>query len=343
MAKGAIRHSKIRSYTPPSSPSISRMCIDDDSSSSESLKVSLLHNGTTAQTIQYSNAKHELARRSRASAPLPELPIILEKNDTPSVQEHQEHQEQQDQPVLKESKFKDKGFTVNVAGPYTAPTISALRAKILIIVGGGVAITPFLSYLEALVSQVKDAKGDSRKTAALPKAAHFFWTTRNASDLLFAEPLLLEILGNPDLSKIIYLHLHLTTKLPQAKHNPKMSGTAAAQLFREAIAMSNETIKKDKSFDNWPRSKDYDLLYLEHTINGKATWLPISFGRPKWREEFYFIGRHHGKYHVNVYACGGDNFMEALQAECDFCNARNSSEYVQTVQRFHFTHERFDD
>ena len=219
-------------------------------------------------------------------------------------------------------------ITVNTAGPYSAPTLSAKNKNVLIVVGGGVGITPFLSYLETLVSLDSESR---TAMGQLPDAAHFFWTTRSADDLLFAWPLLQRILSSNTLRERIFLHIHVTTRLPK--------GNAPAMLFREAIARQNKRIKSDlAAWQHLPRSWSNNDVMLCRVTN--AHGIPIAFGRPNFTDEFYFVGKNHLSKDVSVYACGNTGLVETLQRTVKLSNQRNKKRGA--TQRFHFHHERFD-
>ena len=237
--------------------------------------------------------------------------------------------------VLLHGILSSSDLAVNVAGPYSAPTLSAKNDRVLIVVGGGVGITPFLSYLETLVSLTENEGKDPRtqESKGLPNVAHFFWSTRMVDDVHFAMPLLNKILRSKLLSKRIFIHIHVTTRLPK-------SDAGSAMLFREAIAMQSKKIKSDTTgaFDDLPRSRSNDVLLVR--VSDEGFGIPIAFGRPNFKDEFYFIGRNFPGYHVSVYACGSPALVGSLQQECTRSNKRNESN--GRVQRFQFSHERFD-
>ena len=233
------------------------------------------------------------------------------------------------------SSASSASIMVNVAGPYSAPTVSAGSDRVLIVVGGGVGITPFLSYLEMLASLESGGEegkvGQSPSPRGLPQAAHFFWSTRVVDDVLFAWPLLQRILKSPQLRNVIFLHIHVTKTVPKKDH-------AASMLFRQTIARQNERIKADATMNHLPRARNNDLLYCRAGPTDEG--IPIAFGRPNFKEEFYSIGKDHTTSDVSVYVCGNPGLVGHLQQMVDLSNSRNKSTGV--AQRFQLRQERFD-
>mmetsp|Transcript_69337 Transcript_69337/g.151399 ORF Transcript_69337/g.151399 Transcript_69337/m.151399 type:complete len:1049 (+) Transcript_69337:114-3260(+) len=108
-------------------------------------------------------------------------------------------------------------------GPYLAPTATALSHEVLVAVGAGVGITPFLSLMSTIISIIGKGAG-----GALPlKEAHFFWMTRSADELLFGRRQFTRIVTDPTLRGKVYLHLHITQK--------DIHADAASYLFREIV------------------------------------------------------------------------------------------------------------
>ncbi|CAK0793053.1 unnamed protein product [Prorocentrum cordatum] len=109
-------------------------------------------------------------------------------------------------------------------GPYAAPAQSALSCPILVAVGAGVGITPFLSLMSSLISLIEDS---SESEELRMKEAHFFWMTRSMDEFLFGRKHLTRIAQCHRLRQKIHLHLHMTAREPE--------GDAAAFLFRQAV------------------------------------------------------------------------------------------------------------
>jgi len=129
---------------------------------------------------------------------------------------------------------------VAIDGPYMAPTQSALTKKVLVAVGAGVGITPFLSLMSTIISQLEDEgdlpgiAGGSRghgKFARLLEV-HFYWMTRNAEEFLFAQTQISRIMTHKSLLGKVFIHLHVTGKAPEKD--------ASGFVFREALRRQSE-------------------------------------------------------------------------------------------------------
>eukprot|EP00435_Cladocopium_sp_Y103_P066471 s922_g28.t1 len=107
-------------------------------------------------------------------------------------------------------------------GPFSAPTQSALDKRVLIAVGAGVGVTPFISLLSTLVSELVSAE-----TKHGLVEAHFYWISREPTDFIFAWNILQKWLKHPILQSKIFIHLYCTAKGP----TQNLKGF----LFREAV------------------------------------------------------------------------------------------------------------
>jgi len=120
-----------------------------------------------------------------------------------------------------------------IDGPYTAPTQSALQKKVIVAVGAGVGITPFLSMMSSIISLLEDE--DPSNDPPL-KEAHFFWMTRSMDEFLFGRKYFSKILQLPHLRDRVFLHLHMTGSVPEKD--------PSAYVFREALKRQSEIDRK---------------------------------------------------------------------------------------------------
>jgi len=162
-------------------------------------------------------------------------------------------------------------------GPYSAPTQSAMKKEILIAVGAGVGITPFLSLLSTAISTIVEHPKQTQM-----KEAHFFWMTRNMDELLFGRKLFVKIVSIPHLRDKIFLHLHMTAREPD-KH-----GTAF--LFRDAIRRQSVVDRRffKEVFDRsttaaellwgpqlpwcWVNGSMLDVMWVGALVDDSAKW-----------------------------------------------------------------------
>jgi len=215
-------------------------------------------------------------------------------------------------------------------GPYPAPAAAALRCPVLLAVGAGVGITPFLSLIETLAER-ELAAADGRRSSELLEA-RCYWITRSAEAFLFGWPLLRKLLAHAHLRKRIVFHLHTTARAPE--------GDGAAYLFREAVAQQSARILEG----GCPTATADALFVAVDGVGGGGVDEPaeagvcIHFGRPDFQSELLALAARHPSYDVSVFACGGEPLVESLAAACE---ASERAMRDSTQQRFPLAHERF--
>eukprot|EP00931_Biecheleriopsis_adriatica_P024790 TRINITY_DN15358_c0_g1_i3.p1 TRINITY_DN15358_c0_g1~~TRINITY_DN15358_c0_g1_i3.p1 ORF type:complete len:866 (+),score=144.58 TRINITY_DN15358_c0_g1_i3:152-2749(+) len=112
-------------------------------------------------------------------------------------------------------------------GPYSAPTATALACRVLIAVGSGIGITPFLALMSQLIAALSREEEVDQDDALPLKEAHVFWIARSADEFLFGRLHLSRIVSSCQMQDRIFLHLHLTHK--ESEHD------GPGFLFREAL------------------------------------------------------------------------------------------------------------
>jgi len=176
---------------------------------------------------------------------------------------------------------------VRIDGPYAAPTVSALSQGVLVAVGAGVGITPFLSLMSTIVSHLSDLEG---KEPTL-QAAHLFWMSRSVDEYLFARQHFTKIVDSAHLRGRCFLHLHTTAKEPEK--------CSTAYLFREAVKRQNRVDKRafDEAIQNkvhgahlsrrhmiagpqvplaWLHGSSQDVLWLTDLLKDSADQIEVS-------------------------------------------------------------------
>eukprot|EP00931_Biecheleriopsis_adriatica_P024788 TRINITY_DN15358_c0_g1_i1.p1 TRINITY_DN15358_c0_g1~~TRINITY_DN15358_c0_g1_i1.p1 ORF type:complete len:888 (+),score=150.98 TRINITY_DN15358_c0_g1_i1:52-2664(+) len=116
---------------------------------------------------------------------------------------------------------------VALDGPYSAPTATALACKVLIAVGSGIGITPFLALMSQLIAALSREEEEDQDAALPLKEAHVFWIARSADEFLFGRLHFTRIISRSHMRDRIFLHLHLTHK--------ESSRDGPGFLFREAL------------------------------------------------------------------------------------------------------------
>eukprot|EP00439_Symbiodinium_sp_Y106_P041767 s3994_g5.t1 len=202
---------------------------------------------------------------------------------------------------------------VALDGPYTAPTQSAMDKKVLVAVGAGVGVTPFLSLLMAQL-----LAGHSKLVEA-----HFYWVTRDASEFVFGWQILRRWLRHDVLQSKIFIHLYNTGSQP--------SSNLPAFLFRQAVKHQStehfqpclQRWQADSQIQNpgpqfpwcWAEGGREEPQLLEERL------IPVTFGRPKFMRDISSIGRARPDISVHVYICGNDMLVKDLESVCHQCSA----------------------
>merc|ERR1712151_1356924 len=137
-------------------------------------------------------------------------------------------------------------------------TQSALQKKVIVAVGAGVGITPFLSMMSSIISLLEDE--DPSNDPPL-KEAHFFWMTRNMDEFLFGRKYFSKILQLPHLRDRVFLHLHMTGSVPEKD--------PSAYVFREALKRQSEIDRN--TFQG-----------MVNTVNGEDTVQLLSGAQLPW-------------------------------------------------------------
>lgn len=242
-------------------------------------------------------------------------------------------------------------------GPFTAPTQTALEHEVFIAVGAGVGITPFLSLLSTIINRVRasrqQASSNNRKKVPI-RVAHFFWMTRSADEFLFAKSMFAAVL-HPDLSDVIVLHLHVTSR--------EQEKDAQSFLFREALRRQSRfdrrvfmeatsgkklasTVWKPLCPACWFHGDHQDVLWIDAVFDGASRGkeaadrqLPVVFGRPNFKVEVQQIGDAHPDHDVHIFVCGNDAIVKDLKTVATRCDEMSKAAGRRQCYEVHF--ERF--
>lgn len=262
-------------------------------------------------------------------------------------------------------------------GPFSAPTQSALDKRVLIAVGAGVGVTPFISLLSTLVSELVS------ETKHGLVEAHFYWISREPTEFIFAWNILQKWLKHPILQSKIFIHLYCTAKGP----TQNLKGF----LFREAVR--RQCIVDRKHFKShlsdwlkqnevqslgpqfpwaWAEGGSEDLIWVkcqslesegvaaafktihsEHSSRYSTTSLggedcaemfPVCFGRPHFKRDIASIGKARPGMNIHVYICGNDGLVGDLQSVCNSCAQEalaRSRQNRTALQKYLVHYERF--
>lgn len=241
---------------------------------------------------------------------------------------------------------------VAMDGPYAAPATTAVCSEVLIAIGAGVGITPFLALMSRIVGKLGQGDGTDHF-----EEAHFFWTTRSADEFLFGRRHFTQIVAEPRLRDKVFLHLHLTL------HEPP--NDAPAFVFREAVRRqsnidreifadaASDLTAKDVTRSGcqgphfWVRKvRKHDVFWVSSLVDqaesGANTMLPIIFGRPDFTTEIQAVGKNSPDFDVDVYVCANGVLADSIKDICRVCNLRAKDDVARaSPQRYNFRSENF--
>jgi len=167
-------------------------------------------------------------------------------------------------------------------GPYVAPAQSALQHEVLIAVGAGVGITPFLSLMSTIINTVVDLIETGQSNHNLPlKQMHLFWMTRSADEFLFAKPLFTQISSHPELQKRIILHLHVTAQEP--------TRNVQAFVFREALRRQSQHDRTRFCAVTGDHLKKRDFGMIPSALQCPACWVNHNYQDVLWVSSLFTV------------------------------------------------------
>jgi predicted ferric reductase len=168
-------------------------------------------------------------------------------------------------------------FDVELDGPYGAPTSERMDAKVPVLVGAGIGVTPFASVLESIRLR-------ARRGLPVPERVYFFWLVREQQSFeWFAERLC--TIEREDAEGRFVLRVFVTSVSARDGAGPWLA--AALDALRSRVGR--------------------DAL----TGLRSATGLEA----PQWERELGAIARDHGA-DACVYFCGPEGLADSLRTVC---------------------------
>jgi predicted ferric reductase len=188
-----------------------------------------------------------------------------------------------------------------VRGGYGAPAEGMQGKSYVVMVGGGVGATPFLSFLSAACNAAQ-----MHENVIFPglKSAVFFWVSRDPQDFRWVNTYSSIIAKNPSLARRIQIKLCLTKTL---------ESIATEDVSKEAVSLFWLGIQR--AMRNQNKNKELAAML----------GVPTQFGRPDWDQEFRHISNKLQKsedmmmderFEISVFACGNPMLTESLEKAC---------------------------
>ncbi|KAF0692556.1 Aste57867_16368 [Aphanomyces stellatus] len=192
---------------------------------------------------------------------------------------------------------------VYLDGPVGAPTQAYIQYKTIVMVGGGIGVTPFASVLTDVVTEMRSRKAGGRVDPDFKlEKLYFHWTTRQQDSLRWFEETMNAVHALDADGTMVETHQHLTS----VKDAP------------DAMKLFQAMMHKETGTD---------------VVSGLATRQLTHFGRPKWHDIFGQLAQAHAGETIGVFFCG----PHVIDAELD----RLCREYATTDTRFEYHSEKF--
>jgi len=201
--------------------------------------------------------------------------------------------------LIQEAQKKESPYPrICVRGGYGAPAEGMKNQKHIVMVGGGVGATPFLSFLSNICNSAKTGERDQFEGV---ETAVFYWVSREPEDFAWVNEYNSIIESTPLLKKRVSIRLCMT----KAVDTTAVADCSATEIALFWLGVQVAVTKH--------HSKEL----------GSELGAPTQFGRPSWEKEFgdhvkelKEKGASEGILQVSVYACGNKMLVEALEKAC---------------------------
>ncbi|WP_374348970.1 ferric reductase-like transmembrane domain-containing protein [Chitinimonas sp.] len=167
---------------------------------------------------------------------------------------------------------------VQIDGPYSAPSVVALRSKVTILVAGGIGITPYASLLQHVALQAQ--QGQMR----VKEKIYVFWVCRTPEAVSWIRPILNQLACGPAGAQV---DVRIYCSMVQ-----RNLGDLALQIASER----------------------YHLRHGRDAATGSP--YRLRWGRPQWRQELADICQRHAGESPQLFFCGPTPFAAEIKGHC---------------------------
>ncbi|ETW10289.1 hypothetical protein H310_00630 [Aphanomyces invadans] len=183
--------------------------------------------------------------------------------------------------------------SVFIDGPVGAPTQDYHRFKTIVMIGGGIGVTPFASILKDVVHLWDEYRCLNCQHVRHPRSfriqkMYFHWVTRGQESLGWFQHTMNQI-ADMDKDNVIEVHQYLSTVKSTDKSFPQL---------KMIQAVVHDATGRD---------------VVSGLINSKQM---THFGRPNWDAVFHNLTRKHRGEEVGVFFCGPHALDKVLQEMC---------------------------
>jgi predicted ferric reductase len=233
--------------------------------------------------------------------------------------------------------------SMGLEGPFGAPAQGYENFKVLLLVGGGIGITPFISILKDIQHKLnhrrcKNCDRVNHKHFPLKKVYFNYFNSDQESMLWFKDVTEQITIDDDPVDPLIEMHQHVTRAI--AKDDFR---SAAIKITQEhAMNMANE-----EHFDNVRRSQqaaaksdDEEYKSMEggyvgkDIVTGAASRTAVHFGRPNWPKIFQYIRKKHPLGKIGVFYCGMSIVGQQLNECCTNYSETNACQFFFHEEHF---------
>jgi predicted ferric reductase len=217
-----------------------------------------------------------------------------------------------------------------VDGPFRSPAAAVYQYKRVVLIGGGIGVTPFIAQLKALQCHWSHAStvafGSPRRV--LTEQVYFYWMVRNDDQYEWFADTLDSVAADDALQERLHVHHYITAG--NSKCRRATSIAAAAQRYTERHADAAPTAALDVGADDGANPNDEQQTEALRTLVGDYR----SFGRPDFEFILDSVVRRHRHQRIAVFFCGPVAVANIIGRLCAQINATG-------IARLHYIKELF--
>ncbi|OQS05586.1 ferric reductase [Thraustotheca clavata] len=193
--------------------------------------------------------------------------------------------------LIKNAAMTKEYPSVYIDGPVGAPTQDYHRFKTIVMIGGGIGVTPFASILKDVVHLWEDYRCRNCNCVRHPTSfkiqkMYFHWVTRGQESLGWFQETMNDI-NSMDRDNVIEMHQYLSTVKKEERAVP--------------LKMFQKFVHQETGHD---------------VISGIKSKQMTHFGRPDWDAVFRDLVRKHPREEIGVFFCGPHPLDKILMEMC---------------------------
>jgi respiratory burst oxidase len=229
---------------------------------------------------------------------------------------------------------------MSVQGPYGAPAQGYDQFKVLLLVGAGIGVTPFISILKDIWNKFDRRRCKNNECGAVNfknfplSKCYFNFISRDQASMGWFKDVL-EPIVHDDKEQIIECHQHLTSvKADGDVRSAAIKITQATSIGMGSEKMYDQKMKLSQSGDEESLEQLNKTFAGKDIVTGTDARIPVHFGRPNWTKIFAYIRERHPLDNVGVFFCGPPVIGEQLDTCCNKFTTPNGSHFFYYEEHF---------